>query len=478
MATFDECLREAARTLRVELGGAIEPLAGLDYTAESRLKQAAWKAFAGELRTGSAVIDPLVQAPLARGYRTTTRRRVGVWDGKILLTHGDGTPSTAASPLEPPLHAEIYARLEQLIARQHKSVVEALNHVILRGTYDEQALIVNVRDMDAKLVRSVRKIGESICEQFPTVAHVWMYNDPKGSRYYLDIERPATGVGAKKLRGAAAWLQTVGDVTYQVGVFSFSQINLAMLTKLVAAVAEHAECNAEDVLFDLYSGYGLFGAAMGKSVRHVVACDADATTVDNARYNIKRAGAQASAVQQIFTEPQDVGRLGRKLDKTVPRQLVEAPRVLVLDPPRSATPPGMIRELARMLEPRRVVEIFCGPEEISRSLREWRAAGFEPERFTPLDLFPGTMGLEVVVSFVPSADEPDDTRSGYEAKRGAADSRRGTLQPKRSASEGRRSSSATGATRSAPAARRGASDAKRGAPEPKKTPGRSGGPRR
>ena len=455
MATFDECLREAARTLRVELGGAIEPLAGLDYTVECRLKQAAWKAFSGDLRTGSALIDPLMQAPLARGYRTTTRRRVGIWDGKILLTHGDGTPSTAASPLEPPLHAEIYVRLEQLIARQHRGVVEALNHVILRGTYDEQALIVNVRDMDAKLVRSVRKIGESICEQFPSVAHVWMYNDPKGSRYYLDIERPATGVGAKKLRGAAAWLQSVGNVTYQVGVFSFSQINLSMLPQLVGVVADHAQCRAEDVLFDLYSGYGLFGAAMGKSVRHVVACDADATTVDNARYNIKRSGAQASAVQQIFTEPQDVGRLGRKLDKSVPRQLVDAPRVLVLDPPRSATPPGMIRELARMLEPRRIVEIFCGPEEISRSLREWRAAGFEPERITPIDLFPGTMGLEVVVSFVPSATDQEDGRSGYEAKRSPSEGRRGASQ-----------------------AKRGSSEARRGVPEPRKTPRRSGGPRR
>ena len=406
MATFDECLREAARAHRVELGGAIEPLAALGYSDELRLKRAAWKEFSSALRLGTASIDPLVEAPVARGYRTTTRRRIGVWDGKILLTHGDGTPSRAASPLEPTLHAEIYDRLEPLIAAQHHSVVEALNHVILRGTPDELVLIVNVREMDAKLVRSVRKISERLAEEFPALQHVWMYHDPKGSRYYLDIERPATGVGAKKLSGAAAWKQDVGTVTYQVGVFSFSQINLAMLPKLVEIVAQHAQCSADDVLFDLYSGYGLFGAAMGKSVRHVVACDADQATVDNARYNIRRAGGQASAVQQVFTEVQDVVRLGRKLDRAVPRYLVDAPRVVVLDPPRSATPPGMIRELARMLQPRRVVEVFCGPEEIARSLREWRAAGYEPERITPVDLFPGTMGLEAVVTLVPMPDEP------------------------------------------------------------------------
>ena len=79
---------------------------------------------------------------------------------------------------------------------------------------------------------------------------------------------------------------------------------------------------------------------------------------------------------------------------------------MYLDPPRSATPPGMIRELARMLEPRRVVEIFCGPDEIGRSLREWRSAGYEPERITPIDLFPGTMGLEVVISLA-AVEEPE-----------------------------------------------------------------------
>ncbi len=402
MATFESCVRQAAQSLKVELGGGVEPLAGLEYSIEHRIKSQAWKLFIDEVRTGSAVIDMPVRAPMPRRYRTTSRRRLGVWDDKVLLTHGDGTPSREPSPLEPDRHGAIYARLEALLARQHSSIIEAVSHVILRGTYDEHVLIVNVRELDARIVRTIRKVCDTLCEEFPALQHVWIYHDPKGSRYYLDIERPATGVGSKKLRGAAAWKQDVDTVAYQVGVFSFSQINLAMLPDLVRTVADHAQVQPEDVLFDLYSGYGLFGAALASRVRHVVTCDADASTVDNARYNVRRSGGHVSAVQQIFSEPQDVGRLGRKLDKSVPRQLVDAPRLMLLDPPRSATPPGMIRELARMLEPRRVVEIFCGPEEVSRSLREWRSAGYEPERITPLDLFPGTMGLEVVVSLMPN----------------------------------------------------------------------------
>jgi len=40
-------------------------------------------------------------------------------------------------------------------------------------------------------------------------------------------------------------------------------------------------------------------------------------------------------------------------------------------------------------------------EEIRRSVREWKAAGYRAERIVPMDLFPGTLGLEVLISFIP-----------------------------------------------------------------------------
>jgi tRNA/tmRNA/rRNA uracil-C5-methylase (TrmA/RlmC/RlmD family) len=73
------------------------------------------------------------------------------------------------------------------------------------------------------------------------------------------------------------------------------------------------------------------------------------------------------------------------------------PEVVILDPPRSGTEEGVIAALAER-KPRRVVHVFCGPEEIERSIKEWRKAGYAVVDAVPLDFFPGTLGLEVIVT--------------------------------------------------------------------------------
>lgn len=399
MITLDTRFRDAARSARIELGGAVEPFAHLPYAKELTVKRAGLKAFFDGIRTDGARIDQIVQAPSARSYRTTSRRRVSLQRGKLLLTHGDGNNPGQASLLEPPFHARIYALMESLLQEIHPQVQEIVNHVIVRGTYSEFVLIVNVKGMDAYIVRTLRRVCEQVQVQIPEVQHAWMYHDPKGTRFYLELERPATGVNAKKLFGHAAWRQVVDDVTYQVGVFSFSQINLEMMPRLVAVVADHARLSGHDVLYDLYSGYGLFGAALAGKVKQVIAVDADEATVDNARYNIKRAGGHVTALRQVFRDADDVTTLWKTCSKILRPPALIAPAVVILDPPRSATPSGMIREISRTIQPDRVVEVFCGPDELPRSIKEWKSAGYQVDRITPLDLFPGTFGMEIVASW-------------------------------------------------------------------------------
>jgi tRNA/tmRNA/rRNA uracil-C5-methylase (TrmA/RlmC/RlmD family) len=48
-------------------------------------------------------------------------------------------------------------------------------------------------------------------------------------------------------------------------------------------------------------------------------------------------------------------------------------------------------------KPLRVAHIFCGPEEIRRSIIEWKAAGYIARSLEPIDMFPGTDGLEVIL---------------------------------------------------------------------------------
>lgn len=399
MISLDTTIREAARLNNVPVGEAVEPFARVPYETELAVKRVGLEKFMTGLKIPSSVIDPIVPAPMPRGYRTTSRRRVEFGRGQVRLLHGDGSDAYGASPLEPISHAEIYVTVEKLLDGLTPMVSGAVNHVILRGTYEEFVLIINVRGLDARIVRSLRTLAERVAKAHPSVKHAWIYHDPKGSRYYLDLERPASGVGAKKLFGASAWLQTIGDITYQVGVFSFTQVNLAMTERLVETVRQHAGVTENDTLYDLYCGYGLFGAAFAKNVSRIIAIDGDESTVDNARYTIRRAGGQVTAIREVLRSGEDIDTVVHAIQKMSRKDPAAGPNIVILDPPRAGTAEGVIAAIANGLQPRAVVEIFCGPDEIYRSNREWRQAGYGVQRITPVDLFPGTMNMEFVVSY-------------------------------------------------------------------------------
>lgn len=404
--TFEQCMADAAQRHRTSLGNGVEPFARLAYEAEQLIKRDAVAKFCSSMKIPATIIDPLVPATMPRGYRTTSRRRVRVRPGSVELVHGDGSSADGVSPLEPELHSHIYAHLTTAIKKLTPPLRQVLNHVILRGSYDELVLIVNVSEIDARVVRSLRSLSEQLSEAFPQVKHAWIYHDPKGSRYYLDLERPATGVGAKKLFGASAWKQTIGSVQYQVGVFSFSQVNLAMAETLVNVVREHARCTKDDTLYDLYCGYGLFGAALAGEVERVIAVDGDEATVDNARYTIRRVGGTCTALTQVIRSGDDINSIVRSLYRIARKDPAESSNVVVLDPPRSGTAERVIAEVADGLQPHRVVEVFCGPDEIFRSTKEWRQAGYGITRVTPVDLFPGTTSMEFVVTYELGATPP------------------------------------------------------------------------
>jgi tRNA/tmRNA/rRNA uracil-C5-methylase (TrmA/RlmC/RlmD family) len=431
--TFEQCMADAAQHHRVSLGNGVEPFARIAYDAELLIKRDAVAKFTASLKLPSSLVDAVVSAPMPRGYRTTSRRRVRVRTGAVELVHGDGSTADGASPLEPDLHSNIYTHLTAAIKRLTPPMRQVLNHMILRGSYEEIVLIINVTELNAGVVRSLRTMSEHLREAFPQVQHAWIYHDPKGSRYYLDLERPATGVGAKKLFGASAWKYVIGPVQYQVGVFSFSQVNLSMVENLVDVVRDHAECTTDDVLYDIYCGYGLFGAALASSVQRVVAVDGDEATVDNARYSIRRAGGTCTALTQVIRSGNDIDAIVRSLYRIARKDPAEASNVVVIDPPRSGTAERVIAEIASGLQPRRVVEVYCGPDEIYRSTREWRQAGYGVTRVTPVDLFPGTTSMEFVITYdqgaVVAAPEPRSSprptsRQGQQPRQGGGRWRR------------------------------------------------------
>jgi 23S rRNA (uracil1939-C5)-methyltransferase len=77
------------------------------------------------------------------------------------------------------------------------------------------------------------------------------------------------------------------------------------------------------------------------------------------------------------------------------------PDKIILDPPRNGTSDGVIEFLADK-KPQKVVHIFCNMEIIGKELARWKNCGYVPVRARPVDMFPGTGEIEMIVLLEPA----------------------------------------------------------------------------
>ena len=374
-----------------------EPLAGLDYALELELKtvalQAFWSAYQLPLRPA-----PVVAAVRPRGYRTTTKRRAMAGRGGLPVLAFTGAPAprsgAAASLLDEPSHVAVHQAAAKVLSRVGlRPLAAALNHLVVRGAPGALTVILNVRFFDAAVVRHSRRLADELAAADLGVGAAHLYLDPTGSDYYLEARRPAAAVTMKRLFGPD-WLQvSLGEVRLRFPATVFSQVNDAMLPRIVDAAGDLLRPAADDVLLDLYCGYGLFALTVGAAAAGVVGIDSDGPTIEAARRNAERLGSGDRAV--FHAGRIDPAFLGRRLSPP------ERPELVLLDPPRQGTAAGVAAALAQR-KPARVLHLACGADEIPRELAAWCEAGMTLARVVPLDLFPGTANLETLLLLTPA----------------------------------------------------------------------------
>jgi tRNA/tmRNA/rRNA uracil-C5-methylase (TrmA/RlmC/RlmD family) len=174
----------------------------------------------------------------------------------------------------------------------------------------------------------------------------------------------------------------------------FSQVNEAMLPAFARLAKEMLSPEKEDHLMDLYCGYGLLGLSMADSVKSVTGVEIDGPAV-------KAGSANASFLFKQKNIRFVKGEISPALLRTkLPERDPGRRELLVLDPPRMGTAGGVIRELAKR-HPEKVLHIVCGTDEIPREVQEWKKYGYSLKQIRPVDMFPGTAGLETFLLFEP-----------------------------------------------------------------------------
>jgi len=190
--------------------------------------------------------------------------------------------------------------------------------------------------------------------------------------------------GYRTVAGDPVLAQTLGATTWLIPHNGFFQTNEPQAGNLLDLVRQGARVGPHDRVLDLYCGAGFFGLALAHA-REVIGIEENPQSVDAAR-----ASAQRSNIANARFLAGDLGPTLAGLDRG-------PGEVAVVDPPREGLLPRALEALIARA-PQRIVYVSCYPQTLSRDLKALFAAGWRGVTATPVDMFPHTSHVEVVVT--------------------------------------------------------------------------------
>ena len=181
---------------------------------------------------------------------------------------------------------------------------------------------------------------------------------------------------------------TLAGVPLRMGVHEFYQVNTPAAEVLYAKAREYAGLKPDDFLLDLYCGMGTIGLSMLADCKRLVGVEVVPQAVEGAKETAARLGLDADRAD---FRCQDAGAAAAQLAAEGAR-----PDVIVVDPPRKGCDEATLTAIAEM-SPRTVVMVSCNAATAARDTKWLTEHGYAAVEVQPVDLFPRTRHVEVIV---------------------------------------------------------------------------------
>ncbi len=369
------------------------PAIGYEYADELNIKNEALKLFWQNNKL-KGTLHPVTPSPLGRAYRTNSKRRVfrnrdqaklGLTE--ITRTGPRGLP-VIHCPIEPASHAAIYDIVQKkLMSEKGDLLRKILNYVIIRGDYGHHAVLFSIKYFNPEVLREMNRLSKELTGAVSLISGIFIFQD-KPSSHYISSQVQSSYSGYRKLFGKNYCAETIGKMRFHYSPLVFSQTNSSVAEPLVNQVLAWLDPRPDDVVFDLYSGYGLFGISVADKVRAVIGADQSYESIDCANENGRHLKLSNIQYFQKNISPVLIPQLLKKH---------HTGRVkIIIDPPRAGTPPGLI-EAIDPLSVAAVIHLFCDIESLPREFKRWERNGFTISGSQPFDMFPATDQIEIAV---------------------------------------------------------------------------------
>ena len=192
----------------------------------------------------------------------------------------------------------------------------------------------------------------------------------------------------RSISGPTQLVEQVGENSFKISPTSFWQSHKAAAALLVSTVLASLEIRKTDHICDLYSGVGLFAAALVKKL--------DSSGLVSMIESDKNAVADA---RKIFAKNSNVHIMQGLVAQQLPS--IKSADLIILDPPRTGAGDAVIKQIVR-LKPRKIIYISCDPASLARDTKTLIDSGYKLDHIRGFDLFPMTQHIECVAGFSPT----------------------------------------------------------------------------
>lgn len=149
---------------------------------------------------------------------------------------------------------------------------------------------------------------------------------------------------------------------------------------------EYAALTGNEVVFDAYCGAGTISLFLSKKAKKVYGVEIVPEAIENAKEN--------AINNNVGNAEFYVGESEVVIPELINKGI--KPDVVVVDPPRKGCEESLLHAIAQA-SPERIVYVSCDPSTLSRDLNILDGLGYKAEKVQPVDMFPMTGHVEVVV---------------------------------------------------------------------------------
>ncbi len=364
-------------------------LQGLDYKMQLELKTNKVK---NDIRRIGGLEDVVIHDTIGMNnpnrYRNKVQIPVGIENGEAVIGfYRKGSHSIAnidACIIQHDIADKVVEAIREYINEfriepyDSKTGRGFIRHIIVKNSFKTgDTMIVLVTNGD-KLPHSDQLIAK-LKNKIPKLKSVIQNVNTRKTNLVM-------GPNSKVIFGEDKIVDFIGDLRFYISAESFFQVNPVQTEVLYSKALEYADLKGTETVFDIYCGIGTISLFLAKKAKKVYGIESVHQAIKDAKENAK--------INEIDNVEFHCGNAEDLFPKLYQKGIKAD--VVVVDPPRKGCEPQVLDTIIKM-KPEKVVYVSCNPSTLARDLKVLSENGFKVVEVQPVDMFPYTPHVEVVV---------------------------------------------------------------------------------